>query len=434
MWFPGTFRGSFGATTRPSSHHASVSHDRTTPTRADPALAAAAMEGGTPDYGDLAAVLTGGGARGAYQVGVMRALARRFPQLRIPILFGVSAGAMNATYLAQHPGTLAEATSDLAELWTSLSADHVFRIHGSELAANSAHWLLRLGSGGRFAARSTRGLVDTEPLRGILERALRVDSSGGIAGIDANLDRGTLRALALGTTNYATGQSIIWIQGRAIATWERPKRRSVQARIGVPHVMASAALPLFFPAVQIGTDWYGDGGLRLTAPLSPALHLGAHRILAVSTRYERSQAEANRPDVVGYPPPAQILGVMYNAIFLDLIDQDVLRLERMNRLLAKMPPDERDGLRIVDILVIRPSQDLGRLARDHEPRLPKMFRWLTRGLGTRQTSSPDVLSLLMFQDDYLARLIALGETDADARADEIGEFLRGSRIEAGVEK
>ncbi len=406
--------------------------DDSTPTRADPALQPR-LERGTPSHGDLAVVMTGGGARGAYQVGVMRALARRFPELRIPILFGVSAGAMNATYLAQHAGTLSEATMDLARLWTSLTAEHVFRVDGSELASNGLHWLLRLGSGGRFAARSTRGLVDTEPLRVFLGRALRVDSTGAIAGIDANLERGTLRALALGTTNYATGQSIIWVQGRAIETWERPKRRAMQARIGVSHIMASAALPLFFPAVQIGQHWYGDGGLRLTAPLSPALHLGAHRILAVSTRYERSQAEADRPDIVGYPPPAQILGVMYNAIFLDLIDQDVLRLERMNRLLGKLRPDERNGLRIVDILVIRPSQDLGRIAREHEPRLPGMFRWLTRGLGTRQTSSPDVLSLLMFQDDYLARLIALGEADADARAVEISVFLRGSRVEAGVE-
>jgi NTE family protein len=406
--------------------------DERTPTRADPALQPN-LERGTTSHGDLAVVMTGGGARGAYQVGVMRAIARRFPDLTVPILFGVSAGAMNATYIAQHSGSLTQATDELAQLWTSLTAEQVFRVDGSQLASNGLHWLLRLGSGGRLAARSTRGLVDTEPLREFLDRVLRVDSTGAIAGIDANLERERLRALALGTTNYATGQSIIWVQGRSIETWERPKRRSVQARIGVSHIMASAALPLFFPAVQIGDYWYGDGGLRLTAPLSPALHLGAHRILAVSTRYERTQAEADRPDVVGYPPPAQILGVMYNAIFLDLIDQDVLRLERMNRLLAKLPPHERDGLRIVDILVMRPSQDLGRIAREHEPRLPGMFRWLTRGLGTRQTSSPDVLSLLMFQDDYLARLIALGEADAEARFDEIEAFLRGSRVEAGVE-
>jgi NTE family protein len=408
--------------------------DSATPTRADPALASASLETGTPDYGDLAAVLTGGGARGAYQVGVLRALARHFPGLRIPVLFGVSAGAVNATFLAQHQGTFAEAAEDLAARWTSLTPEQVFRVDASQLASNGAHWLLRLASGGRLAARSTRGLVDTQPLREFLERTLGARSGEQLAGIEANLARGSLRALALGTTNYATGQSIIWIQGREIATWERPKRRSMHTRIGVEHIMASAALPLFFPAVRIGQDWYGDGGLRLTAPLSPALHLGADKILAVSTRFERSQEEANRPDVVGYPPPAQILGVMYNAIFLDLIDQDVLRMERMNRMLAKLPPDERNGMRIADILVIRPSQDLGRLARGYEPRLPGMFRWLTRGLGTRETSSPDVLSLLMFQDDYLARLIALGESDAEAQIADISAFLGGSRTAAGVAK
>lgn len=403
-------------------------------TRADPELAEAVdLEAGTPDYGDLAAVLTGGGARGAYQVGVLRALARHFPELRFPILFGVSAGAVNATHLANHPGSLGEATEDLAGLWSALTPDRVFQVDASELTANSMHWLLRLGSGGRLAARSTRGLVDTAPLRDYLDHALGGNGDGTLAGIDANLNRGRLRALALGTTKYGTGQTIVWVQGREIATWERPKRRAVHAQIGIPHIMASAALPLFFPAVQIDGEWYGDGGLRLAAPLSPALHLGANKILAISTRYERSQEEANRSSVIGYPPPAQILGVMYNAIFLDLIDQDVLRMERMNRLLAKLPPDDRDGLRIVDIMVMRPSQDLGRLARETEARLPRMFRWLTRGLGTRETASPDVLSLLMFQENYISRLIELGEADGEARVPEFATFLSGERRVAGVE-
>jgi NTE family protein len=187
--------------------------------------------------------------------------------------------------------------------------------------------------------------------------------------------------------------------------------------------MASAALPLVFPAVQIGSEWHGDGGVRLAAPLSPALHLGAHKIITVATRYERTREEANRPDVVGYPPPAQVLGVLYNAIFLDLIDQDVIRLARMNKILRAVPEEKREGLRIVDILVVRPSRDLGRLAREYEPRLPRAFRFLTRSTGTRETASPDFLSLLMFQDDYLSRLIELGEADAAARSDEIAAFI-----------
>jgi NTE family protein len=177
--------------------------------------------------------------------------------------------------------------------------------------------------------------------------------------------------------------------------------------------------------VQIGKEWHGDGGVRLAAPLSPALHLGAHKIIAVATRYERTAAEADIPDVVGYPPPAQVLGVLYNAIFLDLIDQDVIRLARMNKILRQVPEEKRDGLRVVDILVVRPSRDLGRIAKEYEVRLPRAFRFLTRGTGTREMSSPDFLSLLMFQDDYISRLIELGEADAAARSDEIAAFLDG---------
>jgi NTE family protein len=191
----------------------------------------------------------------------------------------------------------------------------------------------------------------------------------------------------------------------------------------VEHVMASAALPLFFPAVQLTDGWYGDGGIRLTAPLSPVLHLGARRILAISTRYGKSVEEADRPLVQGYPPPAQIIGVLMNAIFLDLMDQDALRLERLNSLLARLKQEDREGLRPVRLLVLRPSVDLGRLAGRYEPRLPRVFRFLTRGLGTRATESPDFLSLILFQPDYLQALIETGESDAEARADEIDAFL-----------
>ena len=180
---------------------------------------------------------------------------------------------------------------------------------------------------------------------------------------------------------------------------------------------------MLFPAVRVGPEWYGDGGVRLTAPLSPALHLGATRILTIATRYMRSREEADRPLTDGYPPPAQVLSVLYNAIFLDLIDEDILRLERMNRLLDDLPTTEREGMRLVEILVLRPSRDLGKLAGQFEPRLPRAFRYLTRGLGTQRTTSPDILSLLMFQHDYLKSLIELGEADVEANKDRIDAFL-----------
>ena len=367
----------------------------------------------------------GGGARGAYQVGFLRHLARRHPELQLPILTGVSAGAVNVAHLAQHPGTFSASVTALEQLWRSLTPDQVFRVDPPALGVNFLKWGTRLVSGGNVSETQTQGLVDTAPLRSFLTRAL-VPQDGRLTGIDQNIARGGLRAVALSTTDYATGQSIVWMQGRNIDEWERPKRRSIVTRLTVDHVMGSSALPFFFPAVKIADSWHGDGGIRLTAPLSPALHLGAHKILAVSTRYDRSQAEANRPLIRGYPPPAQVLSVLYNAIFLDLIDEDVLRLEKMNFVLRKLPPEDRSGMRVVNILVLRPSRDLGKLSREYEPLLPGFFRFLTRGLGTRQTASPDILSLLMFQSDYLGRLIELGEEDADARADEIERFLERS--------
>ena len=370
----------------------------------------------------LAIVLSGGGARAAYQVGLLRGIARRLPDLRFDIVTGVSAGAINAAFLAAHPGDLASAAAALTETWAALEAEQVFRVDAWSLARQFARAAVRLVSGGARVGPGIRGMVDTAPLDGLLERVLPTEDRE-VVGIARNLEAGRLRALALTTLNYSTGQTITWVEGCDIEGWERPNRRSAACRMTVDHVMASAALPLFFPAVRIGRDWHGDGGIRLAAPLSPALHLGARRILAISTRYPRSHAEADRPAVAGYPPPAQIIGHLLNAVFLDVMDQDVLRLERFNRLLERLPEEVRGGLRPIDCLVLRPSEDLGRLAAGYEPRLPKVFRFLTRGLGTRETESPDFLSLILFQADYLTRLIEIGEADAEVHLEQIAGLV-----------
>jgi len=191
----------------------------------------------------------------------------------------------------------------------------------------------------------------------------------------------------------------------------------------VDHVMASAALPFFFPAIEVDGAWYGDGGIRLMAPLSPAVHLGATRILAVTTRYARTREEADRPMIVDYPPPAQVAGVLFNAIFLDQLDGDALQLRQINKLIGAQPENERMGLKPIDLLVLRPSEDLGRLANHYEAELPKAFRFLTRGLGTKETRSNDMLSLVMFQPDYVKRLMDLGEADAEKRRADFERFL-----------
>ncbi len=372
--------------------------------------------------GSIALVLAGGGARAAYQIGFLRCLARNLPEERFDILTGVSAGAINAAFLASHPGPLAAAVDELSEIWSGLSPERIFRIGSLSLAASMLRWGLRLITGGGPATPQTRGLLDTAPLRDLLESCLGpVDDE--IPGIAANVENGRLSAVALTTLDYGTGQTVTWVQGREIDAWERPNRIGVNCRLTVDHVMASASLPLVFPAVKLAGSWCGDGGVRMLTPLAPAIHLGADRILAISTRYARSREEADRPVIRAYPPPAQIAGTLLNAIFLDSVDLDALRLERTNRLLGKLPAGQREGLRPVGLLVLRPSIDLGKLAARYEANLPGAFRFLTRGLGTRETASPDFLSLLMFQADYLKNLIEVGEQDAERRVQEIGEFM-----------
>jgi NTE family protein len=269
-----------------------------------------------------------------------------------------------------------------------------------------------------------RGFLDTAPLYELLDEVLP-NLNGRITGIDYNLSLGRLKSVAIMTTSYSTGRSVTWVQGRGIQPWRRPLRRAIKTRLTINHVMASAALPIFFPAIRIGAGWYGDGGVRLAAPLSPALHLGASRLLAISTRSDRRDRESQKPAVVGYPPPAQVLGVLMNSVFLDVIDQDVIRLERLNRLIAALPEFERQGLRIIRLLVIRPSRDLGRLAAGYERKLPRAFRFMIRGLGTRRTRSADVLSMLAFIPEYLTTMMELGEEDAESRGDELAAFLEG---------
>ena len=374
---------------------------------------------------DFALVLTGGGARAAYQVGFLRLLAREFPDIVPGILTGVSAGGINAAYLAAQQEPFGEKVANLASIWAGLSIEDVFRVDLRDLAGRTLRWGGRLTGGGTTPLPAAKSLVDTAPLRVMLERVLEADG-GVLGGISWNLQAGRLHAIALTASNYTTGQSITWVQTRddcGIQTWERPQRKSQTCALRIDHVMASAALPFFFPAVHVDGQWYGDGGIRLTAPLSPAVHLGARQIIAVSTRYAGSREEADRPQVAGYPPPAQVAGTLLNAIFLDLLDGDALHMQMINDLVGRLPEDQRDGLRQIDLLILRPTEDLGRLANEYEPELPRAFRFLTRGLGTREARSNDLLSLLMFQSNYIRRLIQMGEADAAARLSTIRRFL-----------
>lgn len=372
---------------------------------------------------DLAVMLTGGGARAAYQVGLLKGIARHFPRLKFQIITGVSAGAINAIYLAAHSGTLAEKAEQLDRMWCELNCDSIYQFDWKMFLPFRSALASVLPKKTRWTQSQPHGVVDTTPLRNLLCRILKVPPGTPIDAIENNIRSGELAALALMTIDYSTGQTVRWVQGRNYDVHEGPNRRVAATRFTIEHVLASAALPFVFPAVRINDEWHGDGGIRLAAPLSPAVHMGARRIIAMSTGYQRSLDEASTPMVSGYPPAAQILGQLVNAVFLDVIDEDVARMERMNDLLRKMAPHERDGLKPVDLLVLRPSVDLGKLAGLYERYLPRKVKLLVRALGGKETESPDFVSLLLFEPSYTRRIIDLGEADVDKRLPEIRAFL-----------
>ena len=373
--------------------------------------------------GGLALVLTGGGARAAYQAGVMRGLAQHFPTVRPGILTGVSAGALNAAFLATLAGQpIRDAAEALVRVWQDLRAEHVYRLDRPGVMGSLVRFVRRPDE---VAPPAEGGLLDTSPLHAFVEAHLGALGEP-IEAIAEAVRSGALHAFALTTTSYTTGQSVTWVQGEGAEPWDRATRRAVRTDIRPEHVLASSALPFFFPAVHIddpvtGPGWFGDGGIRLTAPLSPALHLGADKILAVNTRYAQTAREADAPDVQAYPPPGSILGVLMNAVFLDVLDRDAQTLGRINELIRAMPPERRNGFRPVDFLVLRPSRDLGSLAGGFEAQLPPSMRVLLGGLGAGE--QPDWLSMLMFDPGYVERLVDIGEADVTARASEIADFL-----------
>jgi len=373
--------------------------------------------------GDLAVMLTGGGARAAYQVGLLKGIARHFPHLKFQIVTGVSAGAINAIYLAAHDGTLAQKARELEAMWCELSCDSIYRFDWKTFLPFRSALASVLPRRSRFTQSRPHGVVDTRPLRDLLCRILDSEPGRPVPGIEENIRSGDLTALALMTLDYSTGQTVRWVQGRNPDVYEGPHRRVAVAKFTIEHVLASAALPFIFPAVRIGSEWHGDGGMRLAAPLSPAVHLGARRIIAMSTGYQQTPDEASTPVLSGYPPAAQILGQLVNAVFLDVIDEDVARMERMNDLLRKMAPHERDGLKPIELLVLRPSVDLGKIAGEYERYLPRKLKLLVRALGVKETESPDFISLLMFEPSYTRRIIEIGEADVEDRVPDIRAFL-----------
>ena len=364
-------------------------------------------------------VLSGGGARAAYQAGVLQYVADHLESPNLDIITGVSAGSINAAQLANDQGTFQQSVSNLITGWSELDADDVYK------ASNSFTFLLKLikGSSDKETELLPRaGLVDTAPLSEYLKKILHAPD-GTIQGIRKNINSGKLKACAVVTTDYSTAQTVTWVEGRAMEGGERPNRISRQTQLSVDHIMASTSLPFLFPAIPIHNHFYGDGGIRQAEPLSPAVHLGATKILAISTRYSRTMEQALIPVAAGYPPAAQIFGVLLNAVFLDRLDQDAMTLERTNKMVAQLAQESRLGMKHIDLLVMRPSQDLGKLSSEFQHDLKGVLSLIARGLGSSDTESPDWLSMILFDNAYTSKLIQIGYDDSKAKHDKLAAFF-----------
>ncbi|NQV72634.1 patatin-like phospholipase family protein [bacterium] len=365
-------------------------------------------------------VLSGGGARAAYQAGVLQYIADHLDPAPVDIITGVSAGSINAAQLANDPGTFKEAVGHLIRGWSELESHDVYHASTSFKVVMS---MLRRSSDQDQELLPRAGLVDTSPLNAYMKKVLRTPD-GVIHGIGDNIRSGKLKACAFVTTDYSTAQTVSWVQGAAMEGGERPNRISRNTTLTVDHIMASTSLPFLFPAIPINNHWYGDGGIRQAEPLSPAVHLGATKILAISTRYSRTMEEAARPLANGYPPAAQIFGVLLSAVFLDRLDQDAMTLERTNKFIAELAPWKRMGMRHIDLHVMRPSRDLGKLSSEYEHDLEGVLRLIARGLGSKDTESPDWLSMILFDSGYTSKLIEIGYQDAKNQHEKLARFIQ----------
>jgi len=378
--------------------------------------------------GRVGLVLTGGGARAAYQVGALRALAEILPRGRIPfdVVSGISAGAINGVAIACSAHDFSAGATALAHTWGGLTPDRIFRTGALRLAGIGTRWLRDLGGGGFLGGNSINYLLDPAPLRSLLGEVLP------LARLRRHLRAGRLSGVAVSATSYMSGAGVTWFEGDdRIRPWQRSSREGVRARLTVDHVMASAAIPIFFPPVRVGNGWYGDGCVRLVYPMSPAIHLGAERILAISVRHRRAAPGSSATPEDGALPLSQIAGVLLNAVFLDSIDTDLERLERINRTLAYVPGERVAAreleLRRIPVLSLHPSQDLGRLAEDEYHRFPAMLRYLLKGIGVTEGSGSDLLSYLAFEPVYVARVMEIGYADTMARRDEVEAFFLAQR-------
>jgi NTE family protein len=379
-----------------------------------------------PIQRDIGLVLPGGGARCAYQVGVLKAIGDILPKgspCPFPVISGTSAGAINAVVLATRARRFANGVSELEKVWGNFRTHHVFRSDAQTILKTGARWLTSISTGGLLGS-PPRSLLDNEPLRQLLTRYLKISH------LQESINRGLIDAIAVTAASYGSARSVSFYQGKQnLEPWSRVRRLGIPATLRLDHLMASIAAPLIFPGVQIGQEYFGDGAMRQATPLSPAVHLGAKRILVIGVRNEEPDPEPGPNDPVPYPSLGRVAGYMLDALLMDGLSSDLERLARLNYVVNEQPGRVLDGqfesLRSIDALIMYPSQDIREIALRYVHEMPRAVRLLMRALGALNYGGRQLVSYLLFEAGYTRELIRLGYSDAMSRRSELQDFLTG---------
>jgi NTE family protein len=363
--------------------------------------------------------LPGGGARGAYQVGVLKAISELIEGKAnpFPVICGTSAGAINAAVLASHAHEFPTGVHRLEQFWRNMYCARVYRTDAWTVFKSGMRFALTLLSGGLIRT-NPRAFLDNTPLRQFLQSTLLFE------GIQTALEMGALRAVAVTVSGYTSASATSYFQAReGVEEWQRTRRRGEATKLNVQHLLASSALPILFPAERIGNEYFGDGGMRMVAPLSPAIHLGARRILVIGTRDEKPDLPSESP--ADYPSAGEIGGYLMDTIFMDRLNADLARMKRINQTLKLVSEEKRQqtGLTNINSLVIKPSKDLRHVTQAHVGEIPRSVQILLRTLGGWGRDWR-MASYLLFESAYCSELIDLGYADGMNAKQEIVHFLK----------